>query len=41
MKAERLFVSGGAGVIGLEMIPRLVARGATVLVGDLKQRPER
>jgi carbamoyl-phosphate synthase large subunit len=40
MLDKRIFVSGGAGVIGLEMIPRLVARGATVLVGDLKPRPE-
>ena len=40
MKAQRVFVSGGAGVIGLEMIPRLVARGATVFVGDLKSRPK-
>ena len=39
MDGKRVFVSGGAGVIGLEMIPRLVARGATVLVGDLKPRP--
>lgn len=35
----RVFVSGGAGVIGREMIPKLVARGATVMVGDLKSRP--
>lgn len=40
MKDKRIFVSGGAGVIGLEMIPRLVARGATVMVGDLKPRPD-
>ena len=39
MKSRRVFVSGGAGVIGLEMIPRLLVRGATVLVGDLKPRP--
>lgn len=39
MHGKRVFVSGGAGVIGLEMVPRLVARGATVLVGDLKARP--
>jgi len=39
MKGKRVFVSGGAGVIGLEMIPLLVARGADVLVGDLKPRP--
>ncbi len=39
MKNKRVFVSGGAGVIGLEMIPRLVELGATVIVGDLKPRP--
>jgi carbamoyl-phosphate synthase large subunit len=40
MQGRRVFVSGGAGVIGLEMIPLLAARGAEVLVGDLKPRPE-
>lgn len=40
MENKRVFVSGGAGVIGLEMIPRLVERGATVIVGDLKARPK-
>ncbi len=39
MRGKRIFVSGGAGVIGLEMIPRLLAHGATVMVGDLKPRP--
>jgi carbamoyl-phosphate synthase large subunit len=39
MKNKRVFVSGGAGVIGLEMIPRLIALGAIVMVGDLKARP--
>lgn len=39
MKGKRVFVSGGAGVIGLEMIPRLIARGAEVMVGDIKPRP--
>lgn len=39
MKMQRVLVSGGAGVIGLEMIPRLIGRGAAVLVGDLKPRP--
>src|SRR5690242_16502072 len=39
MQGKRVFVSGGAGVIGCEMIPRLLDRGATVLVGDLKPRP--
>jgi carbamoyl-phosphate synthase large subunit len=39
MNSKRVFVSGGAGVIGLEIIPLLIERGASVLVGDLKQRP--
>lgn len=39
MQGKRIFVSGGAGVIGQEIVPRLVQRGATVLVGDLKPRP--
>lgn len=39
MKGRRVFVTGGAGVIGQEMVPLLVARGAEVLVGDLKPRP--
>jgi carbamoyl-phosphate synthase large subunit len=32
-------ISGGAGVIGREIVPRLAALGATVMVGDLKPRP--
>ena len=39
MKDKKIFVSGAAGVIGQEMIPRLIALGATVLAGDLKPRP--
>lgn len=39
MNGKRVFVSGGAGVIGLEMIPFLIEQGASVLVGDLKPRP--
>lgn len=39
MKSKRVFVSGGSGVIGLEIVPKLLARGATVMVGDLKPRP--
>jgi carbamoyl-phosphate synthase large subunit len=37
---ERVFLSGGAGVIGRELVPRLVALGAEVWVGDLKRRPD-
>lgn len=40
MKNKRIFVTGGAGVIGHELVPRLVAAGAKVWVGDLKPRPE-
>lgn len=40
LQNKRIFVSGGAGVIGQELIPRLHALGAVVLVGDLKTRPE-
>jgi carbamoyl-phosphate synthase large subunit len=40
MKDKRIFVSGAAGVIGQEMIPRLIALGATVLAGDLKPQPD-
>ena len=36
----RVFVSGGSGVIGMELIPKLCALGAQVLVGDLKPRPK-
>jgi carbamoyl-phosphate synthase large subunit len=39
MSDKRIFVSGAAGVIGSEMIPRLVKRGFTVLAADLKPRP--
>ena len=39
LRNQRIFVSGGAGVIGRELIPKLVAQGATVLVGDIKPRP--
>lgn len=36
---QRFFVSGGAGVIGRELVPRLVAAGHEVWVVDLKARP--
>lgn len=39
LQHKRVFVSGGAGVIGTELIPKLNALGAIVLVGDLKPRP--
>jgi carbamoyl-phosphate synthase large subunit len=36
---KRVFVSGGAGVIGHELCPLLHSLGAIVMVGDLKPRP--
>lgn len=36
---ERVFVSGGAGVIGDTLVRALHAEGAAILVGDLKPRP--
>lgn len=37
---KRVFVSGGAGVIGTALVTRLLDLGAVVLVGDLKPQPE-
>ncbi|MED0670805.1 NAD-dependent epimerase/dehydratase family protein [Aneurinibacillus aneurinilyticus] len=39
MKNKRVFVSGGAGVIGSVLVDALHKMGATVFVGDLKPRP--
>ena len=39
MNADRVFVSGAAGVIGREVVPRLLARGAHIWAADLKPRP--
>ena len=36
---KRIFVSGGSGVIGQELLPKLLASGATVFSGDLKPAP--
>ena len=38
-KGKRVFVSGGAGVIGRELVAMLHRAGAELLVGDLKPRP--
>lgn len=40
LSSKRVFVSGGAGVIGCELIPMLHELGAEVLVGDLEPRPQ-
>lgn len=39
LKGKRVFISGGAGVIGCELVKLLIADGATVMVGDLIEIP--
>lgn len=40
MENKRVFVSGGAGVIGMVLVQRLLEEGADVFVGDLKPCPK-
>ena len=40
LKDKRVFVSGGAGVIGRALVDFLHKRGAKIFVGDLKPRPK-
>ncbi len=37
---KRIIVTGGAGVIGTEIVPKLLSRGYSVWVGDIKPKPE-
>ncbi|HAK80696.1 MAG TPA: epimerase [Runella sp.] len=37
---KRVFISGGAGVIGQELVKKLTNQGATLFVGDLKSKPQ-
>jgi len=39
LSGKRVFISGGAGVIGSELVPLLFEAGCEILVGDLKPRP--
>jgi carbamoyl-phosphate synthase large subunit len=39
LKNKRIFISGGAGVIGQALVRNLSNQGAVILVGDLKQKP--
>lgn len=40
LKDKRIFISGGAGVIGTTLIKKLYEMGAIIFVGDLKPRPK-
>jgi carbamoyl-phosphate synthase large subunit len=40
MKNKNVFISGGSGVIGQELVKLLDEMGANVFVGDLKPRPK-
>jgi len=40
LKNKKIFISGGAGVIGNELSVKLCNMGAKVLVGDLKNKPK-
>lgn len=39
MRDKRIFISGGAGVIGTALVNQLLAEGAILLIGDLKPCP--
>lgn len=39
MRNKKVFISGGAGVIGTALVQRLLESGADITVGDLKPRP--
>ncbi len=38
-RGKRVFISGGAGVIGRELVDKLSKAGAELFIGDLKPRP--
>ncbi len=40
MKYKKVFISGGAGVIGRELVSLLINEGAEIFVGDLVECPE-
>jgi|688.fasta_scaffold70618_4 carbamoyl-phosphate synthase large subunit len=40
LKNKRIFISGGSGIIGIELINILHNKGAEIFVGDLKKKPK-
>jgi carbamoyl-phosphate synthase large subunit len=40
MRNKRIFISGGAGVIGTALVQQLLAQGADLFIGDLKTCPK-
>ena len=40
LSKHRIFISGGAGVIGLELVKILYNEGAKLFIGDLKKKPK-
>lgn len=40
LKNKRVFISGGAGVIGTALVLQLTRLGSKIMVGDLKPRPK-
>jgi carbamoyl-phosphate synthase large subunit len=40
LQGKRIFISGGAGVIGIALVKKLHKIGTILLVGDLKPRPK-
>ena len=39
ISGKNIFVTGGAGVIGQQLVPMLLEAGHNVFVGDLKEKP--
>ena len=39
LKNKKIFISGGSGVIGREIVPLLIEEGAELMVGDLQFKP--
>jgi carbamoyl-phosphate synthase large subunit len=40
LKNKRIFISGGSGIIGIELVNILQNKGAEIFVGDLKKKPK-